>query len=262
MASWPTELREPMTWQREVLREVHRRVLQVACVATALALNTNAQAEELPPPQRWIAPTTFADGLALLRSKNDCNTCPQLQEISFFNLHSATPYRTEKVSLQSRYSVAYAYPGTHVFAMLSIEQSAPAQFSADASFIRDAFIKECERQQYQLTQQGDAALAVYQSGLTAGQSLVSLSTQKFDKIELLRCDQNSLTLPGNVRSRLLWLEPIMGLRIRMNFTQQDEAPFKDMQQLNVLRLRVTQQYLETLQQAQKQFTRYQQLKGV
>jgi hypothetical protein len=47
----------------------------------------------------------------------------------------------------------------------------------------------------------------------------------------------------------------------MNFTQQDEAPFKDMQQLNVLRLRVTQQYLETLQQAQKQFTRYQQLKG-
>jgi hypothetical protein len=227
-------------------------------VVAAIAMQVGAHAEELPPPQRWVAPAAFADGLALLRAKNDCVDCPKLQEISFFNLHSATPYRTEKVSLQSRYSAAYAYPGTHVFVMLSIEQSAAGQFSTDANYGRDAFIKECERQQYQLSQQGDTALAVYQRGLAAGQALITLSMQKFDKIELLSCDQNSLTIPGNVRSRLLWLEPVMGLRIRMNFTQQDEAPFKDMPQLNVLRQRVTSQYLDILQKAQLQFTRYQQ----
>ena len=218
---------------------------------------TTVLADELPPPQRWVVPAAFADGLALVRAKNDCQDCPKLQEVNFFNLHSPAPYRIEKISLQSRFSAGYAYPGTHVFALLSIEQSAPGQFATDASFSRDAFVKECERQQYQLTQQGEKVLAVYQRGLAAEGPLLSLQTQQFADIELLRCDQQSLALPGTVRSRLLWLEPVMGLRIRMNFTQQDESPFKDIQQLNVLRQRVTLQYLQTLQQAQQQFTRYQ-----
>ncbi len=233
------------------------RVCDIVVVSAALSFPMVTKAEDLPPPQRWVAPAAFTDGLTLLRAKNDCVDCPRLQELSFFNLHSPKPYRTEKVSLESRYTAGYAYPGTHVFAMLSIEQSSPGHFSTDAGYSRDAFIKECERQQYQLTQQGDSALAVYQRGLIAGQALITLNMQKFDKIELLSCDQNSLSIPGNVRSRLLWLEPVMGLRIRMNFTQQDEAPFKDMPQLNVIRQRVTAQYLDVLQKAQQQFTRYQ-----
>jgi hypothetical protein len=245
-------------WLNSVFRIVRLSFSSALSVSViSIGFSVALHAEDLPPPQRWVAPAAFTDGLTLLRTKNDCADCPRLHELSFFNLHSSAPYRTEKVSLQSRYSAGYAYPGTHVFAILSIEQSSPGQFTSDAAYTRDAFIKECERQQYQLTQQGDTALAVYQRGLAAGQALVTLSSRKFDQIELLSCDQHSLSIPGNVRSRLLWLEPVMGLRIRMNFTQQDEAPFKDMAQLNLIRQRVTTQYVELLQKAQQQFTRYQ-----
>ncbi len=217
----------------------------------------NPPAEELPIPQRWLVPQTFADGLTLLRVKNDCLHCPTQQEIKFFGLEKPEPYRTEKIVLQSRYSAAYAYPGTHVFTMLSIEQSAAGQFTSDAGYSRDAFIKECEREQFQLTQQGEAALGLYEAGLRGEKQLMTLQQQQFEQISLIRCDQQSLNLPDNVRSRWLWLDPVTGLRIRMNLTQQDVAPFKNIEQLNQLRNKVLLHYLQTMQQAQQQYTRYQ-----
>ena len=226
-------------------------------LTSQLVWSANTPAVELPIPQRWLVPATFADGLTLLRVKNDCLHCPTQQELKFFGLEKPEPYRTEKIVLQSRFSAAYAYPGTHVFTMLSIEQSAAGQFANDAGYSKDAFIKECERQQFQLSQQGDAALAFYQAGLQGQSQLVTLQQQQFEQISLVRCDQQSLNLPDNVRSRWLWLDPVTGLRIRMNLTQQDAAPFKNIQQLNQLRNQVLLHYLQTLQQAQQQYTRYQ-----
>ena len=86
---------------------------------------------------------------------------------------------------------------------------------------------------------------------------MTLQQQQFEQISLIRCDQQSLNLPDNVRSRWLWLDPVTGLRIRMNLTQQDAAPFKNIEQLNQLRNKVLLHYLQTLQQAQQQYTRYQ-----
>jgi hypothetical protein len=216
--------------------------LQLNDISTVVA--TQAQ---LAPLWKQHLPLRLSGQLQLGQINASCPACPQSQTLAFFNLRSDKAYRLEKISLQQRYSAYYSFPDSHVFVLLQLEQSQPAQQISDHALAAEAFRHDCQLRQKKLAislQQQPKLALHYQTGLLAGHQLLEFSQQSLPGGELLSCSYFSLNLPESTISQLLWLRPAQDLRIRLFFSRQANSKFSTIQQF----LQLQQQFIQDYQQ--------------
>lgn len=219
--------------------------------STPLMARSLVNYAELRPLYQQHLPAQLSNQLTLGQIRLTCPQCPQTQTVPFFNLRSDKPFRTEKISLQQSYSAFYAFPNTHLFALVQFEHSVDTEKAKDSALAAKAFRHDCEIRQAKLArkmQQHPKLAQQYQAGLVAGRQLLEFSQQAIPHGELLSCTYYSLTMQDHTISQLLWLRPMHGIRIRMSLQQQAQSSFSTMEQFLRLRQQLIDDYQRYLQE--------------
>jgi hypothetical protein len=211
----------------------------IAYVLLLLPLQILAQSIDpvsLPTMFQRSIPLELAGGLKMVELSRRCSGCATWRDIDFFSPVEAP--RKERVTVADGYSVMYAYPGSHYFANVKVEQSELNHFDADRDVIERAIKHECQRKLERVESYLSENVAVRETvELTRirGRAYLEIEEGVSNAIPFVMCTANSIGLIGKTLSQIQLFVPERRMAVTAYLLEQKVAAFKTIVDFRQLR---------------------------